>query len=171
MSESGGVAGDIATIEPRDFMETFISRFCCLPSFQALSRAGEEAATSAGEDETLARLQLDETKAAISNSEQELSKLNRSVKIISDVDYNNTVKVLICIFVCLCPRQKKKLETEMEKLKSSKHELQSDIRFVTTFWLRDTVILSGGHALRAVLPLVYTFTFTYHRKSKRAIIP
>lgn len=139
--------------------------------FQALSRAGEEAAASAGEDETLARLQLDEIKAAISNSEQELSKLNRSVKITSDVDYSNTVRVLICSFVCLCPRQKKKLEAEMEKLKSSKHELQSDIRFVTTFWLRDTVILSGGHALRAVLPLVYTFTFTYHRKSKRAIIP
>ena len=30
-----------------------------------------------GEDETLARLQLDEVKAAISNSEQELGKLNR----------------------------------------------------------------------------------------------
>ena len=133
--------------------------------FQALSRAGEEG----GEDENLARLQLDEIKAAISNSEQELSNLNGSVKIISDVDYNNTVKVLICIFVCLCPRQKKKLETEMEKLKSSKRELQSDIRFVTTFWLRDAVILRGGHALRAVLPLVYIFTFTYHRKSKRAI--
>ena len=47
--------------------------------FKALSRAGEQAAASIGEDETLARLQLDEVKAAISNSEQELAKLNRYV--------------------------------------------------------------------------------------------
>ena len=47
--------------------------------FKALSRAGEQAAASIGEDETLARLQLDEVKAAISNSEQELAKLNRCV--------------------------------------------------------------------------------------------
>lgn len=46
---------------------------------KALSRAGEQAAASIGEDETLARLQLDEVKAAISNSEQELAKLNRYV--------------------------------------------------------------------------------------------
>lgn len=48
-----------------------------LSLFQALARANEQAAASAGEDETLARLQLDEIKAAISNSEQELNKLNR----------------------------------------------------------------------------------------------
>lgn len=47
--------------------------------FKALSRAGEQAAASIGEDETLARLQLDEVKGAISNSEQELAKLNRYV--------------------------------------------------------------------------------------------
>ena len=46
---------------------------------QALSRASEQAAGTTGEDETLAGLRLDELKAAISNSEQELNKLNRSV--------------------------------------------------------------------------------------------
>ncbi len=54
---------------------------------QALARAGEQAAASAsaGEDETLARLQLDEIKAAISNSEQELNKLNRFVSVVCDI--------------------------------------------------------------------------------------
>lgn len=71
---------------------------------EALAQAGEQAAASAGEDETLARLQLDEVNAAISNSEQELSKLNR---------------------------QKKNLETEVEKLNSSKRELHGDISNLT----------------------------------------
>ena len=46
---------------------------------QALARAGEQAAAAAstGQDETLARLQLDEIKAAISSSERDLNKLNR----------------------------------------------------------------------------------------------
>ena len=62
--------------------------FCCyyanvrssgfIVSFpQALARAGEQAAASTGQDETLARLQLDEIKAAISSSERDLNKLNR----------------------------------------------------------------------------------------------
>ena len=62
--------------------------FCCyyanvrsygfIVSFpQALVRAGEQAAVSTGEDATLARLQLDEIKAAISSSERDLNKLNR----------------------------------------------------------------------------------------------
>ena len=54
--------------------------------YQALAQAGEQVAASAGEDETLARLQLDEVNAAISNSEQELSKLNRSVIVLWDID-------------------------------------------------------------------------------------
>lgn len=57
--------------------------------YQALAQAGEQAAASAGEDETLARLQLDEVNAAISNSEQELSKLNRSVILLWDIDNYN----------------------------------------------------------------------------------
>lgn len=44
---------------------------------QALARAGEQAVASTGQDETLARLQLDEIKAAISSSERDLNKLNR----------------------------------------------------------------------------------------------
>ena len=46
---------------------------------QALARVGEQAAASTGQDETLARLQLDEIKAAISSSERDLNKLNRFV--------------------------------------------------------------------------------------------
>jgi len=56
-------------VQSRDFISLY----------QALAQAGEQAAASAGEDETLARLQLDEVNAAISNSEQELGKLNRFV--------------------------------------------------------------------------------------------
>lgn len=54
--------------------------------YQALAQAGEQAAASAGEDETLARLQLDEVNAAISNSEQELGKLNRFVSVLWNID-------------------------------------------------------------------------------------
>ncbi|PFX32468.1 Centrosomal protein of 164 kDa [Stylophora pistillata] len=67
---------------------------------EALARAGKQAVASTGEDGTLAGLQLDEIKAAISSGERDLSKLNR---------------------------QKKNLETELEKLNTSKQELQRDV--------------------------------------------
>ena len=54
--------------------------------YQALAQASKQAAASAGEDETLARLQLDEVNAAISNREQELSKLNRFVSVLWNTD-------------------------------------------------------------------------------------
>ena len=63
-------------VQTRDFISLY----------QALAQASEQAAASAGEDETLAKLQLDEVNAAISNSEQELSKLNRSVVVLWDID-------------------------------------------------------------------------------------
>lgn len=66
----------VVAVQLRDFLSLY----------QALAQAGEQAAASAGEDETLARLQLDEVNAAISNSEQELSKLNRSVIVLWDID-------------------------------------------------------------------------------------
>ncbi|XP_022779198.1 centrosomal protein of 164 kDa-like isoform X2 [Stylophora pistillata] len=46
---------------------------------EALARAGKQAVASTGEDGTLAGLQLDEIKAAISSGERDLSKLNRFV--------------------------------------------------------------------------------------------
>jgi len=63
-------------VQSRDFISLY----------QALAQAGEQAAASAGEDETLARLQLDEVNAAISNSEQELGKLNRFVSVLWNID-------------------------------------------------------------------------------------
>lgn len=57
-----------------------------LSLYQALAQAGEQAAASAGEDETLARLQLDEVNAAISNSEQELTKLSRFAIVLWDIN-------------------------------------------------------------------------------------
>ena len=48
-------------------------------------------------------------------------------------------------YLCLFTRRKTNLETEIDKLNASKHELQRDIRYVTTltlcdYTLRDTFV-------------------------------